>query len=117
MDTTDFFAQVPHRIADALRDGDISFRQFGILIYLITDAHHATKVVKTTIGELKSALRLTESSDTIVRDLKVLLDQGWIEFEPRQGKGLYRIKLRRALRKEDRVGSQVVEAILDLSRR
>jgi len=86
----DQFGRVPIRFYDALRLGEISFRQFGIGSYL------ACKYWKerggpliTNVATLKRELNLPVSVDTIRRDLQGLRP-AWIDFtvEERQRRPL-----------------------------
>jgi hypothetical protein len=85
--SSDYFARVPYRVRDALVAGELSFKEFALLMFLILDEDYRSQEVLTTLGVL--AARMQWPSDdrqhtSLLRAVKALRPT-WIEFTVTKG--------------------------------
>jgi hypothetical protein len=111
MPETDIYATLPYRVHDALRRGDLSFEQFGILAYLTGAADYRSHEVTVTVGSLADGLQWPHSDDKLRRDLKAVKDGGWIDYEVRERQRRpYVIRVTGALRRTSSVATAAPDA-------
>ncbi|HEY8777918.1 MAG TPA: hypothetical protein VIM23_03140 [Gaiellaceae bacterium] len=98
-DSQDLFAQLPLRLHEAVRRGELTFHQFGLVAYLVGAADYRTGELATTVAALADAIQWGRSDDTLRRDLQALKAAGWIDYsvQERQRRP-YILKLVGALR-------------------
>lgn len=76
----EFFIQIPLRLIDALKRGDISGTGFQIVIFLAAECWRNEGVALYEIGQLQRVLDFKRSRDTFLRELRKLRPE-WIDFE------------------------------------
>jgi hypothetical protein len=79
------FERLPREVAEALRRGDLSFRQHGLLTYIIGSIDWSRGDYARTLAAFAADVDFPESDETLRTDLKALKDGGWIAFESKQG--------------------------------
>lgn len=79
--SVDRFAQVPYRVRDALKRRDLTFEEFGLLVYLITAADFQTREVVVTVRGVMEETGWRVSDDTVRRALAALKAAGWIDYD------------------------------------
>jgi hypothetical protein len=92
------FAAVPERFTAALRARQITYRQYGLGIYLLATANHYTRELTRTLEQLSAEQGFPKGRDSLSRDLRALETGGWITCQIGPGKSLWTITITGLLR-------------------
>lgn len=77
---SEYFFQLPLRLTDALKRGEISGTGLQIVTFLAAECWRNEDVALYEVGQLQRVLDFTRSRDSFLRELKGLRPK-WIEFE------------------------------------
>ena len=94
---------VTHRAAEAMKLGDLTFDEFGLLSFFSAAIEASDRdFIEGTLRELRLLLRLPLSDDALRRKVRRLADQGLIEVEisRRHGRAFWEVRLGRGDRAE-----------------
>src|SRR3954451_5600870 len=79
------FERLPCEVAESLRRGELSFRQHGLLTYIIGSIDWTRGDYARTLVAFMADIGWELSDETLRADLADLKQQGWITFASRQG--------------------------------
>lgn len=105
-DRQDLYAELPLRVLEALRRGDLTFDQFGLAAFFVTAADYRTHEYTGYREDIRRDARWEKSDDTLLRAMVALRSDRWVEFESHQGKRTrYVVRLTGLLRRRDNEGT------------
>ena len=93
MSVGDRFAAVPEPFTAALRARQITYRQYGLGVYLLATADHRTQELMRTLEQLSAEQGFPKGRDSLSRDLRALEAGGWITCEISPGQSIWRITI------------------------
>lgn len=95
--STDTFEKVPHRIRDALEEGELTPDQFLLLVYIILKVNHVTGKATLSLPAIEKAIGWHKSTEWLRKTLRSLEEKGWLTVEKQfRGSSAYVFRRKRA---------------------